>query len=39
MNGLKVAGVELDRKALSELAIHEPEAFEGLVGKARDALN
>jgi large subunit ribosomal protein L20 len=39
MNGLKVAGIELNRKALSELAIHEPEAFGVLVGKAQAALN
>jgi large subunit ribosomal protein L20 len=39
MNGLKVAGVELNRKTLSELAIHEPEAFESLVDRARTALN
>lgn len=34
MNGLKKAGVELDRKTLSELAIHEPKAFESLVKTA-----
>src|SRR5213079_1993983 len=27
MHGLKLAGVELDRKVLSDLAIREPEAF------------
>lgn len=31
MNGLKVANIGLDRKALSELAIHDPKAFEAIV--------
>jgi large subunit ribosomal protein L20 len=38
MNGLKLAGVEVDRKVLSDLAIHEPEAFKAMVQKANDAL-
>ncbi len=38
MNGLNKAGVELDRKILSDLAIREPEAFESLVERARGAL-
>jgi len=29
----------VDRKVLSDLAIHQPEAFEALVGKAREALS
>ncbi len=37
IDGLKKAGVELDRKALSELAIHEPAAFDSLVETARAA--
>ena len=37
MNGLKLAGVILDRKALAELAVRDPEAFAHLVGRARDA--
>ncbi len=36
MHGLKVAGVELDRKIMSELAIHDPEAFDHLVATARE---
>ncbi len=39
IDGLTKAGVEVDRKVLSDLAIHQPEAFEALVGKAREALN
>ena len=38
MNGLHRAGIEIDRKVLSELAISEPAAFEGLVDQARAAL-
>ncbi|HED65732.1 MAG TPA: 50S ribosomal protein L20 [Planctomycetes bacterium] len=37
MDGLKKAGVELNRKQLSELAIHEPAAFDALVEKAKAA--
>ncbi|MGJ3241917.1 MAG: 50S ribosomal protein L20 [Opitutales bacterium] len=37
MHGLKQAGIEMDRKNLSELAIHEPEAFTQLVEKAKAA--
>jgi large subunit ribosomal protein L20 len=36
--GLNKAGIELDRKALSELAIHDEAAFKGLVEKAQGAL-
>ena len=38
MNGLKKAGIELDRKVLSDLAISEPEAFKALVDQAESAL-
>jgi len=38
MNGLKQAGIEMDRKMLSETAIHDEAAFDALVAKARDAL-
>lgn len=36
--GLRAAGIELDRKALSELAIRDEPAFKALVEKARSAL-
>ncbi len=39
IDGLNKAGVEVDRKVLSDLAIHQPQAFEALVGKAREALS
>lgn len=38
MNGLKKAGVELDRKVLSDMAINDPEAFASLVEIAKKAL-
>ncbi len=38
MEGLKAAGIELDRKVLSDLAIKDEAAFAVLVGKASAAL-
>lgn len=38
MNGLKKAGVELDRKVLSDMAISDPQAFASLVEVAKKAL-
>jgi len=38
INGLKKASIELDRKMLSEMAIHDPAAFDAVVEKAREAL-
>ena len=38
MYGLKKAGIEMNRKALSELAISDPEAFKVLVETAKKAL-
>ena len=38
MNGLKVAGVQLDRKVLSDIAITDPKAFAALVEQAKAAL-
>lgn len=37
MDGLKKAGIELDRKILAELAVSEPEAFTSLVEQAQAA--
>ena len=39
MNGLKKAGIEVDRKILADLAVHDPAAFTALVDKARSALS
>lgn len=36
--GLKGAGIDLNRKQLSELAIHDPAAFDVLCEKAKEAL-
>ncbi len=38
MNGMKKAGIDLNRKMLSELAISDPAAFTALVQKAKAAL-
>ena len=38
MNGLIKAGITMDRKVLSDLATHEPEAFKALVEQAKGAL-
>ena len=38
MAGLKAAKIEIDRKALSELAIHDEAAFKALVDQAQAAL-
>ena len=38
INGLKVAGVDINRKVLSELAISDPAAFAALAEKAKGAL-
>ena len=37
MNGLKVAGVDINRKMLAELAISDPAAFTALAEKAKEA--
>jgi len=39
MNGLHKAGIEIDRKILADLAVHDPSAFTILAEKARTALN
>ena len=38
LNGLKKAGIELDRKVLSDIAIREPDTFKSLVDQAAQAL-
>ena len=38
MHGVKLADIELDRKILADLAVKQPEAFESIAGKAKDAL-
>ena len=38
MHGLKVAGVELDRKVLADLAVNQPDAFTAVAVQAKKAL-
>ena len=38
INGLAKAGIEVDRKVLADLAVHEPEAFGAIVAQARATL-
>ena len=38
MHGLKLAGIDLNRKMLSELAVYDKEAFAALAEKAKAAL-
>ena len=38
MNGVKKAGIDLNRKSLSEMAIHDTAAFAAVVAKAKAAL-
>ncbi len=38
VDGLNKAGIEIDRKVLSDMAIHEPAAFAALVAQAKTAL-
>lgn len=39
IHGLKLAKIELDRKTLSEMAIHNPQDFDTVVAQARAALS
>ena len=39
MNGLKKASVEVDRKVLADIAVHDKEAFTALADKARQGLS
>jgi len=38
MDGVHKAGIELDRKVLADIAVHEPEAFKSIVDQAKAAL-
>ena len=38
INGLSKSGIEVDRKVLADLAVHEPDAFNAIVEKAKAAL-
>ncbi len=39
IHGLRLAKIGLDRKSLSELAIHDPETFDAIVAKVRSELD
>ena len=39
MHGLKVAGIELDRKVLADMAVNQPDGFANLAGQAKDAIS
>ncbi|NDA08302.1 MAG: 50S ribosomal protein L20, partial [Alphaproteobacteria bacterium] len=36
-NGVKIAGIEMDRKVLADLAVREPQVFANIVDQARSA--
>jgi large subunit ribosomal protein L20 len=38
MHGLKLAGVDLDRKVLADIAMHEAESFSAIIAQAKAAL-
>ena len=38
IHGLNLAGIELDRKVLADMAVKQPEAFAAVAGQARDAI-
>ena len=38
ISGLSLAGIEVDRKVLADLAVHEPEAFNAIAAQAKAAL-
>ena len=37
MHGLKLAGIDLNRKVLADIAVNDPEGFKALVGAANNA--
>src|SRR5262245_2905466 len=39
IHGLRLVGIGLDRKSLSELAIHDPETFDAIITQVREALD
>ena len=39
MNGLKQAGIEVDRKILADIAVRDPQAFGAIADQARQALD
>jgi len=39
VHGLSLAGIELDRKSLADIAVKQPETFTAIAGQAKDALS
>ncbi len=39
IHGLNLAGIELDRKVLADMAVKQPEAFAAVAGQAREAIS
>ena len=39
MHGLKLANIDINRKMLADLAVHDPEAFAAIADQAKQALN
>jgi large subunit ribosomal protein L20 len=39
INGLKIAGIEVDRKVLADIAVHDAEAFSAISDAAKAALS
>ena len=39
IHALKLAGITLDRKVLADIAMHEAEAFKGIIAQAKAALD
>jgi large subunit ribosomal protein L20 len=39
MHGVKLAGIELDRKVMADIAMHEPDSFRALIGQVQAALD
>ncbi len=39
MHGIKLAGIELDRKVLADIAMHEPDSFRAIIGQVQSALD
>ena len=39
MDGVKKSGIEIDRKVLANLAVHDPQAFSAIADKAKASLN
>jgi large subunit ribosomal protein L20 len=38
MHGLKLAGIEVDRKVLADIAVRDPETFRRFAERAREAV-